>query len=400
MIFKILYCIDLQAKIIINCVTEEYNFSNCYVIDNTNAENMNYFCYFYVRYIQHNELMSKKVTIYDIAKALNTTAATVSRALNNNPKISEKTRQLVLETAERMNYKQNKLALALKSGKSKNVGVIVPKINRSFFSTVIKGIEDELYPFGYHVIMCQTYDQKDREVDNINTLLNAQVDGIFMSISNAMMEDSVIQRVIDKNVPLIFFDRKRDMPGVSSVTIDDYKGGYQATEHLIRQGCKEIVHLSGDRALQIYMNRLKGYKQALKDYGIPFDDKLVLDCVSTLESGENAVRRLLKGKISFDAIFSSSDFVAVGSIKELKAKGYRIPDDVCVIGFSNEPFTKFMELSISSVDQSPLEMGKNVARVFLEQVLDSNNLKIEKKVVLSPELKIRMSSTRKVKKII
>jgi len=338
--------------------------------------------------------MSKKITIYDIAKELNITAATVSRALNNNPKISDKTRKLVVETAERMNYKQNKLALALKSGKSNNVGVIVPKINRNFFSTVIKGIEDELYPYGYHVIICQTYDLKEREADNINTLLNAQVDGIFMSISNSMLEDSVIQRVIDKNVPLIFFDRKRDVPGVSSVTIDDFKGGYQATEHLIEQGCRNIVQLSGDRSLEIYQDRLEGYKKALKDHGLKFKEDLVLNCVSSIESGESAVKELLKSNIPFDAIFSSSDFVAVGAIRELKKMGYKIPEDVSVIGFSNEPFTKFMELSVSSVDQAPLEMGKNVARVFLEQVLDANNLKIEKKVVLTPELMIRMSSTK------
>lgn len=339
--------------------------------------------------------MSSKITIYDIAKKLNITAATVSRALNNNPKISEKTRQLVLDTAREMNYKQNKLALALKSGKSYNVGVIVPRMNRNFFSTVINGIEDELYPHGYHVIICQTYDLKEREIDNINTLLNAQVDGIFMSISNAMTEKSHLERIIAKNVPLIFFDRKKDMPGVSSVTINDFLGGYIATEHLIKTGCKTIVHLAGDRSLEIYKNRCEGYKQALKDNHLNFDKNYVIEAPSKVEAGRNVVDELLKLEKMPDAIFSSSDFVALGVIQELKLRGFDIPNDISVVGFSNEPFTKFLELSISSVDQSPYEMGKIAAQVFLEKIADSDK-KIEKKVVLTPELLIRKSSTKSI----
>ena len=153
--------------------------------------------------------MSKKTTIYDIAKKLNITAATVSRALSNNPKISEGTRKLVIETATQMNYKQNKLALALKSGKSFNVGVIVPRIDTNFFGSVIRGIEEELYPAGYQVIICQTHDIESREVENITTLINAQVDGILMSISSPNIDLNIINHVIKKNIPLIFFDRKK-----------------------------------------------------------------------------------------------------------------------------------------------------------------------------------------------
>ena len=195
--------------------------------------------------------MNEKTTIYDIAKALNVTAATVSRALNNNPKISAATRKLVMETAAKMNYKQNKLALALKSGKSNNVGVVVPYIDRNFFSAIIRGIEEELYPLGYHVIICQTHEQESAEIDNINALLNAQVDGILMSVSKLSTQTSHFEHVLNKNVPLVFFDRKKDVKGVSTVTIDDYQAGYNATKHLIEQGCSKIAHLSGDWALEI-----------------------------------------------------------------------------------------------------------------------------------------------------
>ena len=169
--------------------------------------------------------MSSKTTIYDIANALNITAATVSRALNNNPKISKKTKELVLKTAEKMNYEQNRLALALKSGKTKNIGVIVPRVDSNFFGSVIRGIEEELYPEGYHVIICQTHDIENREKENIIALINAQVDGILMSISAPDTDNSIFAQVLKKNIPLVFFDRKKDIDGVSSVTINDFEGG-------------------------------------------------------------------------------------------------------------------------------------------------------------------------------
>lgn len=338
--------------------------------------------------------MSGKTTIYDIAKKLNITAATVSRALNNNPKISEATRKLVLETANQMNYKQNKLALALKSGKSNNVGVIVPRIDSNFFASVIRGIEEELFPEGYHVIICQTRDHKELEIENIDALLNAQVDGILMSISNVTIEkNDSFNRILKKNVPLIFFDRKANIDGVSTVTIDDFEGAYKATQHLIDQGCKRIAHLSNNRLFEIFKNRYLGYKQAILDNGIEFDESLVLETVSKVEEGRNSAKFLLEMKNPPDAIFSSSDFTALGAIQEIKEQGLRIPEDICVAGFANEPFTKFMELSITSVDQSPLQMGKIAARVFLEQV-KNKSIKIEKKVVLKPELLVRKSSSR------
>ncbi|MFI1743290.1 LacI family DNA-binding transcriptional regulator [Thalassobellus sediminis] len=338
--------------------------------------------------------MTKKTTIYDIAKRLDITAATVSRALNNNSKISAATRELVFKTAKEMNYEQNKLALALKSGKSYNVGVIVPRIDTNFFASVIRGIEEELYPKGYHVIICQTHDQQNLEIENINSLLNAQVDGVLMSISNAKIEkDTSFNKLIKKNVPLIFFDRKKDIHGVSSVTIDDFKGAYDATNHLINQGYKRIAHLSNNRSLQIFQNRYLGYKQAIIDNGLEFDESLVIETISKVVEGRKTTKIFLDMDNRPDAIFSSSDFTALGAIQEIKANGLKIPEDISVVGFSNEPFTKFMELSITSVDQSPIQMGRIAAQVFLEEV-NSKGEKTEKHIVLAPELIVRKSSQK------
>lgn len=337
--------------------------------------------------------MSKKTTIYDIAKELNVTAATVSRALNNNPRISEPTRKLVLETAKRLNYKQNQLAVALKSGKSKNVGVVVPYIDRSFFSTIIRGIEEELNPQGYHVIICQTMEDAKKEIDTVQNLLNAQVDGILISISRNTRNIDHFKQVLNKNIPLIFFDRKTDMKGVSSVTVDDYQGAYMATEHLIDQGCSKIAHLTVDRSLEIYENRFKGYEQALLDNGHHLEPDYLVALKSDIEAGKDAAKKLMDLPNPPDAIFSASDFGALGAIQYLKSIGRHIPSDFRVVGFSNEPFTQFMELPISSVDQCPILMGKTAARVFLEQI-SSNDVRIEKKVVLSSTLKIRRSSVK------
>ena len=340
-----------------------------------------------------------KVTIYDISKKLNISAATVSRALNNNPKISSKTRELVFAAAEEMNYKQNRLAQALKSGKSKNVGVIVPYINRNFFSSIIRGIEEELGPHGYHVIICQTHEQMDTEVEQINTLLNTQVDGIFMSISKSTTNIDHFKKVLNEGKSLIFFDRKLDVPGVSSVVIDDFKAGYMSTEQLISQGCKRLAHFAGDLNLEIYKNRYEGYISALKDNGFKPDPAYVFTTLSSIESGASAARKMWELKEKPDAVFSASDYTALGAIQELRKKGVRIPDDFCISGFSNEPFTKYMEMPISSVDQTPLRMGKIAAQVFLEQVNSTQKLTIEKKVVLSPELLVRNSSDRSLRKI-
>lgn len=337
--------------------------------------------------------MKKKATIYDIAKKLNITAATVSRALNNNPNISEATRELVIKTAAKMNYEQNKLALALKSGKSNNVGVVVPRIDSNFFGSVIRGIEEELNPHGYHVIICQTGGNDKKEADNIEALLNSQVDGILISTSSNDLNS--FERVLKKDVPLIFFDRKKTMKNVSSVTINDFDGGYKATQHLIDSGCKRIVHLTGDIHIEIFKDRFMGYKQALIDNGIDYTDEYVIETKSSVDDGKKAVRKMLKLKTPPDAIFSASDFAALGAIQELKTKNIKIPNDFSVIGFSNEPFTEFMELSISTIDQFPLEMGRMTAKVFLEQVNNSDKIKIEKKVVLEPELILR-KSTKKI----
>lgn len=342
-------------------------------------------------------MTKKNTTIYDISKKLNVSVATVSRALNNHPRISQATKELVVNMAMEMDYKQNNLAKALKSGETKTVGVIVPYINTNFFSSVIRGIEEELSPHGYRVIICQSHDDADIEKKQLNTLLHTQVDCIFISISKNTSDLDYVKKIIDTtNTPIIFFDRKKDIQGISTITIDDHKGAYQATEHLINEGYKNICHLSGDQNLEIYQNRLNGYISALKDHNLPVIQENIINTGSSIEEGINAMKNLWKRKVKPDAIFSASDFTALGVCKEIKNLKLKMPQDIGVIGFSNEPFTQFMELSISSVDQTPVMMGKVSGNVFLESIKDNfSGITIEKKLVLTPMLQIRQSSSRK-----
>ncbi len=335
--------------------------------------------------------MSKKATIYDIASKLNITAATVSRALNNSKLISEKTRKLVLKTAEELNYNKNKHALALKSGQTYVVGLVVPTINRHFFSNVIRGVEETLYPKGYQVMIFQTNESEKREEEIIETLLNNQVDGIIISLSKKTTSDAHFRKVVNSGTPLIFFDRKFDTPGTSSITLDDYTGGILGTQHLIDQNRKRIAFVSGDLKLGIYKNRFDGYKSTLGNNNIPFDKELVFEATSDIASGKKVAKKILNLPKIPNAVFCSSDYVALGVIQHLQSLKVRIPDEIAVVGFSNEPFTSLLELSITSIEQNPIVMGESAARIFLEKV-NNKDVVLEQSAKLKPELLVRKSS--------
>ena len=262
-------------------------------------------------------------------------------------------------------------------GKNGKIGELFKKIttlqgeDRKNFASNLNKLKDNIN----NLINSKISLFEQKEINNIDALLNSQVDGILISTSSR--EKHAFERILNKDVPLVFFDRKKTMKNVSSVTINDYEGGYKATQHLIDSGCKRIAHFSGDTNIEIFKERFLGYQQALIDNGLDYNDDYVIRTKSSLEEGKKAVKKLLKLKNAPDAIFSASDFAALGAIQELKSKGIKVPTEFSVIGFANEPFTKFMELSISTIDQFPLEMGKMTAKVFLEQVNNTENVKID-----------------------
>ncbi len=339
--------------------------------------------------------MSKgRSTIHDIAKELNITASTVSRALNDHPRISEATKKAVQEVAHKLNYQTNSIAAALRSGRSHIMGVIVPTANRSFFASVVRGIEQVAYENGYNVLICQSNDSYEVEVRLVDTLLSMQVDGIIASIGRGTRDFQHFKKVRQRGVSLVLFDRVNEEMMASTVVIDDYLGAFRATEHLIEQGCRRIAHFSGQEHINIYKYRLRGYQEALLAHGLPFDPDLVFWDTIQLETGRAAAEQILQMDPRPDAIFAASDYAAMGAMQVLKANKIAIPGEVALVGFMNEPFTSFVEPALTSVDQVSEEMGRFAAKVFLEEVSAENF--IPRKTVITPQLVVRSSSLRPV----
>ena len=335
-----------------------------------------------------------KTTIHDIAKKLNVTASTVSRALKDHPRISQETKKAVLKVAQKLNYQPNHIAAALRMGRSNILGIIVPTADRTFFSSVIRGVEEIANKSHYNVMICQTYDNYEKEVATVEALLNARVDGIITSHAKETLNFEHFRKVKAKGIPLILFDRSNDEFEVSNVVIDDFLGGFKATEHLIQQGCKRIAHFTSTLKISIYKERLRGYREALLKHGLPYDDCLVVESNLQLEDGRNSMLQLLKLKTLPDAVFSSSAYGAMGTLQVLKEKKIRVPDQVALVAFSNEPFTSFTEPALTTVDQHPVRMGNAAAEIFLEEIAAGNKKFIPQKIVLKPELIIRGSSLK------
>lgn len=338
-------------------------------------------------------MKKKRTTITDIANALGLTPSAVSKALSDHPRISDATKEAVREMAEKLHYQRNKIASALRKGQSMLVGVIIPAANINFFSSVVKGIEDVLNREGYQVIISQSYDDPDKEQANVQALLTSQVDAIFASIANKTTHFEHFIRVRENGIPLILFDRVEESLAISNVVIDDHDGAFQATRHLIEQGCRHIAHLAGYHNVPLYRSRIEGYQHALQQAGLPIETDLIIESDLTLEDGRNAMTRLLNDVPRLDAIFAASDHAAAGAMQVLQEQGINIPHEVAVVGFSNEPFSSMIQPALSTVDQHSETMGQLAAQAFLSQLGPSEKQPVQ--TVLTPKLIIRASSLRK-----
>lgn len=330
------------------------------------------------------------VTIHDIAKELNISASTVSRALHNHPRISKATRDAVHEVAEKYSYQPNVMASSLRQGRSKTVGVVVPRINRNFFANVIGGMEEVLAASGYHLMICQTHEKVEDEKVAIQTLVNARVDAILLSVSMETTRGDHLSALKDKGIRLFFFDRVLDSIAAGSVMIDDRLGAYLNVKHLIEQGYQKIAHVAGAEQINIYSARKKGYQDAMNEAGIKIEPGWILEKPLVLEGGEEAFSEAMKLKHKPDAFFCAGDYAALGVMQAALKAGLRIPDDLGITGFANEPFTEFLKPTLTTVDQRGSEMGKIVAEMFME--CNKNNSLECKKTVLKPRLIIRESS--------
>ncbi|HYW34801.1 MAG TPA: LacI family DNA-binding transcriptional regulator [Balneolaceae bacterium] len=347
-------------------------------------------------------MKKRKTTIHDIANELDITASTVSRALQDHPRISDSTKEAVIEMAEKLHYQPNNIAAALRKGESNIIGVIIPRTNRNFFASVIRGIDEVAHKAGYQVIISQSNDSTSKEKSSITTLLEARVDGILASYALNTREFDHYKEIIDRDVPLILFDRLHETLEsfqAEAVVVDDYLGAFKATRHLIEQGCKKIAHFSGPQHVSIYKERRRGYEEALKRNNLPVDENLIFESNVKLEAGRELGNKLMTLDELPDAIFSASDYAAAGAMEVLKEKGVNIPEDIAIVGFSNEPFTSFIKLT--TIDQHPEEMGQIAAQLFLDHIdekEEDTTVHAKSKTVLNPELIIRDSSVKQKEK--
>jgi LacI family transcriptional regulator len=339
-----------------------------------------------------------KVTLMDIARELNITAATVSRALNDHPAIKEATKKMVRETAEKLQYQPNKIASSLRSGKSNIIGVIIPSAEINFFGSVVHGIEKIANENHYNVLIYQTNEMYEYEKKGVQTFLQSQVDGVLASISKESINLDHYNEIKKRGVPLILFDRAVDTLGVSSVVVDDYAGAFAATKHLIMQGCRRIAHIGGQQHVSIFNQRLKGYIDALNVHNIAVDDDLIVFGKVSIESGRDWMKKLLALPKIPDGLFAVEDFTALGAMQAIKSAGIKIPDEIALIGFANERFGEYITPSLSTVNQQTVQMGEEAAKLFFDAQEKKGEANASPfKLVLQPELICRQSSQKNFK---
>jgi len=336
----------------------------------------------------------KKSTIKDIAAVLGLTPSAVSKALNDHPRISEKTKIAVKEAAIQLDYQPNYLSSALRKGKSNLVGVIIPRVNSHFFSSVVENIEKVLNLNGYNIIMTQSNELYAKECQEIDTLLKIQVDGIIASMANETTNLEYYQKIKSKT-ELVLFDRGEEELNVDYVGIDDYKSSHLVVDHLVSQNCKHIAHIAGFKHIRIYKERIRGYKDALEKWDLKMDENWIIESNLRLEDGRRIMQQLLDSQERPDAVYVAGDIAALGALQVLLENNIKVPEEIALIGFSDEPFTSLTQPSISTVNQHSDQIGKLTAEAFLERMNDPKK-KINR-IILEPELIIRQSSDRNLK---
>lgn len=332
-------------------------------------------------------------TIHDIARELKISASTVSRALNDNPRISLKTKEKIKAVADSLGYRPNTLASNLRNKKSNTIGIVVPLINRHFFSSVISGAEDVAFKAGYNVVISQSNDLADKEIKIVQSMFSNRVDGLIISVAMQTNTFDHLKIFKKKNIPLVFFDRVIPEIETDKIVVDDFAGGFRVTQHLIDQGYKRIAHLAGKQELMIYSNRKNGYIEALRKNGFHYDESLVIISSLTSEDGVTAVKQLMKLPSPPDAIFCGNDTTALSVMIYLRDKGVRIPQDFGIVGFSNEPFSKVVSPSISTIAQPGFQMGQKAAELIISEI--ETKERNPQTIILPTELIIRESSSRK-----
>lgn len=333
--------------------------------------------------------MQKKTSIYDIATELGITASTVSRALRGHTNISAEIRQEVQQMAKKLNYRKNTVAVNLKNGYTKTIGVIIPQLNRQFFASAIDGIEEMASKLGYNVIICQTRNDVNKEKKAVQVLSQSVVDGFIISVVTDKSDYEHFRGILDQNIPVMFFDRYPMDNNFKHVCLDEFDASRHAVEHLASLGRRKIFHFSGYQHVSIWHERTRGYFEGMKELGIEVRKNWVFENTLNHEAGVLAAEKMIRDNNIPDAIFSSSDHPLIGALFVLRKNGYRIPEDIAMVGYGNEMFTAYTQPSLSTIDQRSSDMGKEA---FVQLMRMINGESTPDEIVLRHKLIVRESS--------
>lgn len=334
------------------------------------------------------------VTIKHLAKQLNLSISTVSRALNDSYDINPETKKAVLDLATKLNYQPNPHASSLRRHKSKTIAVVVPEIANNFFALAINGIQSAAREKGYHVLIYVTNESDKIEAESLMHFQNGRIDGLLISLSNKTINDENLRQIQQQGTPIVFFDRVRDDFETAKVTTDDFESGFNACEHLIQQGCKRIAYLQLSKNLSIGLNRMNGYLEALKKYNLPENDKLIIDCVDDRQKNYDMIKDLLNAKDRPDGIFASVEHLAITTYQVCKDMKLRIPKNVKVLSFSNLETASLLNPSLTTITQPAFEIGKEAATILLKALTKKGFVLTDTKLVLPSKLIVRDSTAR------
>ena len=337
----------------------------------------------------------KDITIYDLAKELQLSPATVSRALKNNPIINVDTRKKVVDLAKKRGYRSNAFASNLRTQKTNTIGVLVHELNSYFITAVLAGIEAVATKAGYDILIAHSNEMAGKEITNAHNLFNKRVDGVIASLAYDTKDLSHFEPFIKKNIPLLFFDRIDNSIAATQVVIDNFKAGYDATKHLIEQGCTQIVHATASLNRNVYADRLLGYKKALRDFKITFKQSLVLIDDFSEDSGKSIAEKILQMAHLPDGLFITNDFCAAVCMNILKEAGVKIPEDMALVGFNNDVISRIVEPKITTIDYPGKLMGETIAQRLIDQLKTKKKINKKEQIVVPSSLIIRASSLRK-----
>jgi LacI family transcriptional regulator len=335
-------------------------------------------------------MAEKNITINDLAKALDISKSTVSRVLQNAYDVNPETRKKVLEKIQEMHYRPNMMARNLKKKTTNTIGVNIPAFDIPFYATAIGGIQNEAARQGFNIITCQSNEDFDTEMKNIETLLASQVDGLLISISKTTRHVKHLLELQRNNIPVVLFNRVAGLMDFSKVYVNDQAGAYKMMKYLIDKGYRKIAHISGPLTLSLSKKRVEGYKQALREYHISFDDRLLIEGDFSFSDGARCTNELLDRKIEIDAVFCVCDSMALGCMQALKQRGWKIPNDIAVAGYTNDPAAEFVDPGLTTISQPAYQIGVEAASLLIKKI--KNPATPRQDVVLDTDLVIRHSA--------